>query len=105
MLSHSFSDLGLCSAYNFPSNVPRPDEIPDFNAHRPGYHAEWSFTVDGAQDDIFEPEGDDNDFSGDLQDMVPAIDEGKKSRVAKLEFDEIGCRRRASKMQKRWRLR
>ncbi|GAA6040009.1 hypothetical protein JCM8097_004736 [Rhodosporidiobolus ruineniae] len=40
-------------AYNTPSNVAYP---PDFNNHRPGYHATWSFP-NGAQNDIFLPAG------------------------------------------------
>ncbi|BGP35236.1 hypothetical protein JCM10296v2_007070 [Rhodotorula toruloides] len=38
-------------AYNSPSNV-----VWEGNDARPGYHASWSFTRDGAQDDIFQEE-------------------------------------------------
>ncbi|BGP27594.1 hypothetical protein JCM10295v2_006567 [Rhodotorula toruloides] len=38
-------------AYNSPSNV-----VWEGNDARPGYHASWSFTLDGAQDDIFQEE-------------------------------------------------
>ncbi|BGP11317.1 hypothetical protein NBRC10512v2_007256 [Rhodotorula toruloides] len=42
-------------AYNSPSNV-----VWEGNDARPGYHASWSFTIDGAQDDIFQEDDEDS---------------------------------------------
>ncbi|BGP51592.1 hypothetical protein JCM10450v2_007540 [Rhodotorula kratochvilovae] len=43
---------GAKSAYNQPTNVKEWD-----NERRPGYHADWSFPINGAQDDIFDLSG------------------------------------------------
>ncbi|KAK4703440.1 hypothetical protein P7C70_g2778, partial [Phenoliferia sp. Uapishka_3] len=42
-------------AYNTPTNIQYPYAPNMFNSHRPGYHASWSWTIAGAQTDIFEP--------------------------------------------------
>ncbi|KAK4703604.1 hypothetical protein P7C70_g2613, partial [Phenoliferia sp. Uapishka_3] len=44
-------------AYNTPTNIQYPFAPDMFNSHRPGYHASWSWTIAGAQTDIFEPAG------------------------------------------------
>ncbi|BGP43385.1 hypothetical protein JCM10449v2_007418 [Rhodotorula kratochvilovae] len=46
------SDALTRSAYNQPTNVKEWD-----NERRPGYHADWSFPINGAQDDIFDLSG------------------------------------------------
>ncbi|GAA5989925.1 hypothetical protein JCM10908_002380 [Rhodotorula pacifica] len=58
-------------AYNQPTNVVLQD-----NNNRPGYHASWSFPINGAQNDIF-------DYSAEPHSAVPeAADPAPNSRDA-----------------------
>ncbi|GAA6055117.1 hypothetical protein NBRC10513_000803 [Rhodotorula toruloides] len=70
-------------AYNSPSNV-----VWEGNDARPGYHASWSFTIDGAQDDIFQEEETDSLRSSTVIATLPSSAGGAQTVPNRLSLSK-----------------